>query len=184
MGNVVAFRDSALIQLRQKVAALDEANADLLAFARGHSGAVAQIHEAALAAMDAECLDHLIHIVTQEWPVILGLDAVALALVSGDTAVRASANGLQRVDVTVLEGRMDGPTVIMRGIETGDPVFGPAAALVRAEALIRLDMPEPLPKGLLALGSRQGLGFDGGHGSELLSFLGAVVSRMIARWLI
>src|SRR3546814_6954921 len=72
MGQVISFRDNALIELREKVAALDEANADLVAFARGHSGAVSQIHAAALSALDAEGLDHLIHIVTQDWPDSLG----------------------------------------------------------------------------------------------------------------
>src|SRR3546814_3335948 len=76
MGDVVNFRDNALIELRGRVAALGEANADLVAFARGHSGAVAQIHAAALSALDAEGLDHLIHIITQDWPDSLGLDAV------------------------------------------------------------------------------------------------------------
>jgi zinc transporter ZupT len=61
-----------------------EANQDLIAFARGHSGAVASIHEAVLAAVEAEGFDHLIHVVTQDWPQILGLDAVAVALYVGD----------------------------------------------------------------------------------------------------
>src|SRR3546814_6808656 len=75
MGDVVNFRDNALIELRGRVAALGEANAALVAFARGHSGAVAQIHAAALSALDAEGLDHLMHIITKDWPDSLGLAA-------------------------------------------------------------------------------------------------------------
>ena len=81
MGRVISFEDRAVATLRARVAAAEEANQDLIAFARGHSGAVASIHEAVLAAIEAEGLDHLLHVVTQEWPQILGLDAVAVALV-------------------------------------------------------------------------------------------------------
>src|SRR3546814_7682052 len=97
MGDVVNFRDNALIELRGRVAALGEANADLVAFARGHSGAVAQIHAAALSALDAEGLDHLIHIITQDWPDSLGLDAEVIALSAGERAVRAGTSGVQMV---------------------------------------------------------------------------------------
>lgn len=183
MGQVISFRDNALIELREKLTALGEANADLIAFARGHSGAVSQIHAAALSAMDAEGLDHLIHIVTQDWPDSLGLDAVVIALSAGDRAVRAGTSGLQMVAPHYFE-TVDGPLVVMRTVERGDAVFGPAADLVRAEALIRLDLPEPLGNGLLALGSREAHAFESGHGSELLAFLGGVVSRMISRWLL
>ena len=184
MGDVIGFRDKALIELRHKIAALGEANADLAAFARGHAGAVAQIHAAALSAMDAEGLDHLIHIVTQDWPDSLGLDAVVTALAAGESAMRAAPAGLQMVAPAQVAGTAGGPAVVMRIVDQGDGVFGPAASLIRAEALIRLDLPEPLGPGLLALGSREVHAFESGHGSELLAFLGAVVSRMISRWLL
>lgn len=184
MGQVISFRDNALIELRDRVAALDEANADLVAFARGHSGAVSQIHAAALSAMDAEGLDHLIHIVTQDWPDSLGLDAVVIALSAGERAVRAGTSGVQMVAPLYIDDALAGPAVVMRNVNRGDGVFGPAAELIRAEALIRLDLPDPLGTGLLALGSREAHAFESGHGSELLAFLGGVVSRMISRWLL
>jgi len=66
MAQVVSFQDHALAQLRARVAAAEEANQDLIAFARGHSGTVAAIHEAVLSVIEAEGLDHLVHIVTHE----------------------------------------------------------------------------------------------------------------------
>jgi uncharacterized protein YigA (DUF484 family) len=171
--------------LRARVAAAEEANQDLIAFARGHSGAVASIHAAVLAGIEAEGLDHLIHVVTQEWPHILGLDAVAVALWAGDTGVRADASGLQFVDPRLIERSVrsfDG--VLLRGCQRGHPLFGPACSLIRAEALIRLDSAPPLPSGLLALGQRGAQGFETPHGSELLLFLGRVLARCMGRWLI
>ena len=185
MGKVINFEDRAVARLRARVAAAEEANQDLIAFARGHSGAVASIHEAVLAAVEAEGFDHLIHIVTQDWPQILGLDAVAVALFAGDKGMRADASGLQFVDPRVIQRSVSGfEGVVLRGVERGHPLFGPACDLIRAEALVRLDSEPPLPSGLLALGQRGEQGFETRHGSELLVFLGRVLTRCMSRWLI
>ena len=185
MGTVINFEDRAVANLRARVAAAEEANQDLIAFARGHSGAVASIHAAVLAAVEAEGFDHLIHIVTQEWPQILGLDAVAVALFVGDKGMRADASGLQFVDPRVIRRSISGfDGVVLRGVKRGHPLFGPACDLIRAEALVRLDSEAPLPSGLLALGQREEQGFETRHGSELLVFLGRVRTRSMGRWLI
>jgi uncharacterized protein YigA (DUF484 family) len=185
MGTVIDFEVRAVASLRRRVAEVEEVNQDLLAFARGHSGAVAAIHEAVLAAADAEGLDHLIHVITQHWPQILGLDAVSLALFAGDRGLRADACGLQFVDRPIIERAIAGiDGVLLRDVDRGHPLFGPACALIRAEALIRLDSAPPLPSGLIALGQRHAQGFDTRHGSELLVFLGRMASRMIGRWLL
>lgn len=181
MGRVIQFEDHALARLRARCAAVEEANQDLLAFARGHSGAVSSIHSAVLAGMEAETFDDLLHIVTQEWPLILGIDAVALALIVGQRGFRVDSSGVQLVD-PILLGRLvhqiDG--AVLRSVERGHPLFGPACELIRAEALIRLD--GDAPGGLIALGQRVGQPLDGRHGSELLQFLGRTLSAMIQRW--
>ena len=184
MGQLIDFEDRGMASLRRRVAEVEEANQDLIAFARGHSGAVSAIHAAVLAAIEADGLDHLVHIVTQTWPDMLGLDAVALALIVGDEGLRADAAGLSRVDPRMMERAIvaiDG--VVLRGVDHGHALFGPAADLIRAEALIRLEPASPIQAGLLALGQRRPQGFETRHGSELLVFLGRVVSRMMGRWL-
>lgn len=174
-----------MASLRARVAEVEEANQDLIAFARGHSGAVSAIHAAVLAAIEAEGFDHLVHIVTQQWPDTLGLDVVAIALHVGDKGMRADHAGLQFVDPRLIARATEGVEgVVLHGVGRGHPLFGEAADLIRAEALVRLDNPAPLPSGLLALGQRAGLGFETRHGSELLRFLGEVLSRMIGRWLL
>ena len=99
--------------------------------------------------------------------------------------MRADASGLQFVDPRIIErsiGDFDG--VLLRGVERGHPLFGPACELIRAEALIRLSSEPPLPNGLLALGPARRAGFETRHGSELLFFLGRVLTRCMGRWLI
>src|SRR4051794_41726680 len=76
MGKVIHFEERAVAHLRERLGAAEEANQDLIAFARGHSGAVSSIHSAVIAAMEADGVDALLHVITQEWPLILGIDAV------------------------------------------------------------------------------------------------------------
>ena len=185
MARVIPFQDHALARLRERLGAAEEANQDLIAFARGHSGAVTAIHEAVLAAMEADSVDDLLHVVTQEWPLILGIDAVALALVVGDKAFRADCNGVHNVEKQLLLGSIEQVNgVAMRTVERGHTLFGPACDLIRAEAIIRIDCEPPLPVGLIALGQRSEQTLDGPHGSELLMFLGRSLAAIIRRWLV
>jgi uncharacterized protein YigA (DUF484 family) len=184
MGLVIPFEERAVAHLRERLGAIEEANQDLIAFARGHSGAVASIHSAVLAAMEADSIETLLHTVTQEWPLILGIDAVALALIVGDQGFRADGNGVRFVAPQLLDRTIqtiDG--VEMRTVDQGHPLFGPACDLIRAQALIRIDCEPPLPTGLIALGQRAELSLDARHGSELLMFLGRSLGAMLRRWL-
>lgn len=185
MGSVIQFEERAVAALRDRLGAAETARADLIAFARGHSGAVSAIHSAVVAALEADSIDALLHVVTQEWPLILGIDAVALSLIVGDQGFRADCNGVQMVEPQILRRaieQVDG--VEMRTVERGHPLFGPACDLIRAEALIRIDCEPPLPTGLIALGQRTTQSLDARHGSELLMFLGRSLGAMIRRWLI
>ena len=185
MARVIPFKDHALARLRERLGAVEEANQDLIAFARGHSGATAAIHEAVVAAIEADSVDDLLHVITQEWPLILGIDAVSLALVVGDKAFRADCNGVHQVEPQFLMRsieQVDG--VAMRAVEHGHPLFGPACELIRAEAVIRIECGPPLPVGLLALGQRTSQDLDARHGSELLMFLGRSLGAIIRRWLV
>ena len=185
MATVIPFEERAVAHLRERLGAVEEANQDLIAFARGHSGAVSSIHEAVIAAIDADSVEALLHVVTHEWPLILRIDAVALSLIVGDQGFRADGSGVQLVDPQILSRVISGVDgVEMRAVERGHPLFGPACELIRAEALIRLTSEPPLPSGLLALGQRNAQSFETRHGSELLIFLGRVLTRCMGRWLI
>ena len=184
MATVIPFEERAVAHLRDRLGAAEEANQDLIAFARGHSGAVASIHSAVLAAVETDGVDALLHVVTQEWPLILGIDAVALALVVGDKGFCADGNGVREVEPRIVERAMAKVAgVELRTVERSHPLFGPACALIRAEALVCIDCDAPLPRGLLVLGQRAELSLDARHGSELLMFLGRSLAAMIRRWL-
>jgi uncharacterized protein YigA (DUF484 family) len=183
MAQVIQFEMHAVARLRERLGAIEEANEDLIAFARGHSGAVATIHAAALEAVGAAAIDELLTVVTCRWPEILGIDAAAIALIVGDRGFRADSDGIEPVEVSFVERMLaNTPSVDVRTVRLGHALFGPSlAAGVRAEALIRIDSPVPYPTGLLALGQYGELEVDSGHGSGLLRFLGRIVEAALRR---
>jgi len=93
MGRVIQFEERAVATLRERLGEAESARADLAAFARGHSGAVATIHEAVIAALEADDFDALAAVVTRQWPAMLGLDCVAIGLLIGDQGFRIDVDG-------------------------------------------------------------------------------------------
>lgn len=183
MGSVHHFEDRAVARLRARLGAVEEANQDLIAFARGHHGAVAAIHRAVLLAMHAPDLAELVRVVTADWPQLLGIDHSALAL-AGTPAVMVAANDqIAPVDPAILRRAVRGlGPVLLRDVDRGHPLFGPDCAAVRAEALIHVESPNGQMLGLLLLGQSRSPGLDECGGAELLRFLGDSLGAMIARW--
>jgi hypothetical protein len=183
MGQVIHFEQQAVARLRQRLGAVEEANEDLVAFARGHSDAVLSINSAVLEAIAAPSVEGLLDVITGRWPHILGIDFVAVALTVGDRAFRANWNGIERIEPAFVERILAGlPQVDVRSVEAGHALFGITASReIRAQALIRVDGPEPYPSGLIALGQRAELESQSSHGSQLLLFLGRVVATTIGR---
>lgn len=185
MPKVIPFEERAVAKLRDRLGAVESANEDLIAFARGHSGATASIHAAVLALIESDGAFALFETVTEAWPRLLGLDHVAMALVADGKGFRVGAGYVGTVEPRIVDRtieRLD--PVTMRTVGCGHPLFGSAARDVRSEALILLSADAPLPYGLLLLGQRDAACLDNRHGAQLLGFLGASLSAMLRRCLI
>lgn len=184
MGKVISFEERAVATLRDRLGAAESANEDLIAFARGHSGATAAIHRAVLALMEAGSPEGLFAVVTDEWPKILGLDYASLALVADGLGFRVLQGANEMVESRLIDRAIaDIDPVTMRTVERGHALFGRVAATIRSEALIVLPADAPLPYGILLLGQRVKADLDARHGAQLLGFLGASLGAMLRRCL-
>jgi uncharacterized protein YigA (DUF484 family) len=185
MAKVIQFEERAVATLRDRLGAAESANEDLVAFARGHSGATASIHAAILELMNADGAEGLFDSVTRKWPSILGLDQIILALVIDGMGFRIDRGRIQRIEARLIDRAIQRiEPVTMRTVRRGHALFGTGASSVRSEALILLSSPAPLPYGLLLLGERSSVSLDARHGAQLLGFLGSGLAAMIRRWLI
>ena len=182
MGKVISFEERAVATLRDRLGAAESAKEDLIAFARGHSGATAAIHAAVVALMEADSLDALFEVVSNDWPRLLGLDHAVLALVADGRGFRVEPGSYRygrTQDVDRAIERLD--PVTMRTVTCGHPLFGSAARDIRSEAL-SAPARKPLPYGILLLGQKSGACLDNRHGAQLRDSLGAL-SAMLRRWL-
>jgi uncharacterized protein YigA (DUF484 family) len=184
MAKVISFEERAVATLRDRLGAAESAKEDLIAFARGHSGATAAIHAAVLALIEADSLEALFDVVRADWPRLLGLDHAALALVADSKGFRVESGYIGTVEPRIVDRAIERiEPVTMRTVSCGHPLFGSAAKDVRSEALVLLSADAPLPYGLLLLGQRSAASLDNRHGAQLLGFLGASLSAMLRRWL-
>ena len=183
MGRVIQFEQSAVASLRERLGEAESARADLAAFARGHSGAVATIHSAVSAALGADSFDELTQVVTHDWPAMLGIDCVALALLVGEQGFCIDRHGVSRCEPALI-ARATGSIgdVALRSVGRGHPLFGASASDVRAEALVALEGDAPYPRGLLLLGQSGSAADASDQGSQLLQFLGVSLGAMLRRW--
>lgn len=182
MGSVHSFEDRAVARLRARLGAAEEANQDLIAFARGHHGTVSAIHRAVLGVMQSPHLAALTEAVTHEWPAILGIDHCALAFPDEPKPLHATRDSVAFVDPVILARAVATlPAVTVRDVGRGHPLFGADCTAIRAEALVRIDLPAG-KRGLLLLGQCRSPGLADCGGNELLRFLGQSLAAMIGRW--
>ena len=180
MGQIVVRR------LGDEVTRLTAQHEDLLATGRANQAAQNQVHAAALALMEAHNFEHLIHVITRDLAEVLGVDAVALCIeAAGDGPTQTPMGGVYLLPAGEVD-RVLGPGAgaLLEEVLHGDrAVFGPAAELVRSQALVRLTLSPGSPPGLLALGSRDKNQFHAGQGTELLQFLNRLMERLFRAWL-
>src|SRR5687768_11044783 len=125
MGKVISFEERAVATLRDRLGAAESAKEDLIAFARGHSGATAAIHAAVLALMDADSLESLFKVVANDWPRLLGLDHAVLALVADGRGFRVDSQHVGTVEPRIVDRAIDRlDAITMRTVNCGHPLFG------------------------------------------------------------
>lgn len=185
-GKVVDLQQVMMTRLRSDNARLKQFQTEVLGAARANLTAQGLVHEAILMLLEAGSLERLIHAITQDLSGVLGIDVVTLCVEAGEpTPDRPAIPNL----FLLPEGTVDrllgpGKPVHLWGNADGpSELFGPAAGLVRSQALARIDLGEGSPPGLIALGSREATKYEANQGAELLGFLALAVERLIQQWL-
>ena len=184
---VVDMRTFVIERLKTKNKQLERTNSDIVTISRANLAGQSRIHAAALALLEATSFEALIQAITTDLAVLLGVDAVVLSVESeGDDALPGRlVSGVQMMprgetDRVLGQGR---DVVLVSKLVQAPAIFGPAADLVRSEALLRLHPSSHCPTGILAIGSRTEGTFDPGQATELLAFLSRVVELCIRTWL-
>ncbi len=183
---VVDFQQAMIDRLRGEVGDLSGQQRDLVTTTRANLQSQARVHECILALLAVKSFEELIQTVTTDIAVILDLDVVTLCIeAAGPDDPKTHKKGLIIVPAGTTDAVMDAHRrLVLRGDVVGDPeLFGPGAALVRSDALVRLSISSATPPALLCFGSRDAERFDSGQATELLDFLASVLEHVVRIWL-
>lgn len=182
---VVDFQRYMVARLQSDVDLLGLEKTALIHTARANAQSQSRMHEAVLALIEARSLGQLIETLTGDLPVMLDVDVIAMAVEStGADVAYVAASGIRIVEQGAVKRRLGRRDVVLHGGTTGEPaIYGPAAGLIKSEALLRLAVGKGTPLGMLAFGSRDPELFQEGQGTELIAFLGAVLQRLFRTWL-
>jgi uncharacterized protein YigA (DUF484 family) len=160
---------------------------ELVATTRGNLVSQNRVHAAILALLGATTFENLIEIVTTDFGVHLDVDVVTLCVEGEGDCPRSQKAGVRVLETGTIDAALGaGKTCALRPCGAGgaaDAIFGGGAALVKSEALLRLDIGPTAPTGLLAIGARSESRFHPSQGTELLCFLAKVTARSIRSWL-
>jgi uncharacterized protein YigA (DUF484 family) len=182
---VVDLQQFMVERLRRDLTRLRGLQDELVANSRDNLSTQDRIHRAILALLDAESFEHLIEIVTTDLAVLLDVDVAALCVEAASGSSPRSVEGVQVLPSGCVEKLLGpGQETLLRDDTDGDEtIFGPAAGLVRSDALIRLTVGRTAPPALLVFGTRHPGYFNPGQGTELLSFLARVIEHCLRLWL-
>ena len=178
-GDVVDFQAVLLDRLQSEVTSLSDTQGSLIHASRSNMTTQARIHAAVLCLLEARDFDHLCHVVCNDWIDILQVDSITICFEQDDHSPLPNNSNIRRLEKGVINKFLGHEkAAILRGnVEAAEEIYGPATPLIKAEALIRIEMNDqnrPLhPLGILAFGSRDEAFFTPGQGTELLRFLAA-----------
>lgn len=183
--SVVDFQSLMIEKLKSSLDELKSNQGLLIDTSRNNLTTQVQVHEAIMALMDTDSLDHYSHVVTQDWPDMLHMDVIRICFEKDHKKPAPKIKEAALLPKGAVSDFLGNDDIIqLRGdVDVSEDIFGPAKSLVKAEALIRLPETDYTPPGILAFGSRDADMFYPGQGTELLRFLGASFHKCLIQWL-
>ncbi len=182
---IVNFQDFMLKRLQANYDWLKTQQRELISNSRANLHNLNRIHQAVLLLMEAVSFSDLTQIILHDFVSIFDVDAVSI-MIESDNPIQPELQklGIRIVQTGMTEYWLEDNAVMLDSNIVGDPiVFGPAAPLVKSQLLLRLEVAEDVPLGMLALGSRDPLLFQEMHGTELVLFMARAVERSLRFWL-
>lgn len=185
--NIVDFQQLMVQKLRSDKQRAEDRQRLLVDSARNNMTVQARVHAGVIRLLEAENLEELMEMIGSELSLMLEVDVISVSLeASPDKDINIDYPGIRIVNPGFIDNQL-GPDhdSMLQANQIGDPrLFGPAARLVKSQALMRLNIDRHMPDGLLAFGSRDPLLFADGQGTELVSFLTDVIERLLRRFIV
>lgn len=182
---VADFQNYMIERLKADKAEAIETTREIVETARNNMNNHARIQRAVLQVLEAETFDDFIQTITMDFTSLLDVDITSLVVeANGREIPHISNNGIRIVPEGTIQHWMNGKHSLLQSDISGiEAIYGPGAALVQSQALIRIDISASTPPAILAFGSRDPTLFEPGQGVDQVSFLARVVERQFRSWL-
>lgn len=182
---VVNFQQVLVERLKKDKTNAHKVQKELIETFRANMNNQNRIQTAVLVILEAETFEEFIESVTQDLPVLLDVDTVNLVIEStsrevpfiNQSGIRFARQGF------VKQWLGDGDALLQPNINGHEDIFGPGAGLVKSHALLRLEISQNTPAGIIAFGSRNPEAFTPEQAIDQIGFLAQVVERCFRIWL-
>jgi hypothetical protein len=182
---VVDFQQALLERLKSDKSKAQHLQRELIENVRANMNNQNRIQTAVLVVLEAESFEEFIEAVTQDLPVLLDVDTVNLVIEStskeipfiNQSGIRFARQG------TVHKWLNTGDALLQNNINGHEDIFGPGAGLVKSQALVRLEISQNTPAGIIAFGSRDPEAFQPNQAVDQIGFLAQVIERCFRIWL-
>lgn len=182
---VADFQHFMVERLRTDKAKAQSTAREVIENARANMTNQSKIQTAVLVLLEADSFEEFIQSVTQDLPALLDVDTVCLAIEAATKEIPfVNQSGFRFARPGTVEKWLGDGDALLQGNITGhEELFGPGAGLVRSQALIRLEISENTPFGILAFGARDPEAFHENMAVDQVGFLSQVVERCFRIWL-
>jgi uncharacterized protein YigA (DUF484 family) len=182
---VVDFQTALLERLKADKQSAQKLQKELIDTARANMHNQNRIYTAVLVLLEADSFEELVSVITQDFPVLLDVDTVNIVIEAtskevpfiNQSGIRFARQG------TVKKWLGTGDALLQSNVDGQEEIFGPGAGLVKSQALLRLEISQNTPAGILAFGSRDPEAFHVGQAIDQIGFLAQVVERCFRIWL-
>ena len=182
---VVDFQQVLLEKLKSDKSNAQQIQRELIETYRANMNNQNRIQTAILVILEAESFEEFIEAVTQDLPTLLDVDTIHLVIEStskeipfvNQAGIRFARQG------TVEKWLSTGDVLLQNNINGHEEIFGPGAGLVKSQALVRLEISQNTPSGIIAFGSRDPEMFQPHQAVDQIGFLAQVVERCFRLWL-
>lgn len=184
-GNVVNFQQAMVHKFRADKERSESRQRMMVDNARTNMTVQARVHAAVLRVVEARSFEELNEIVGSEIALMLQVDVVNLVFEQAAVANQVHfPAGMVLLPAGAINAMLGDQDSFLQANIDGDPrLFGPAARLVKSQALMRLNVAQRVPDGLIVFGSRDPLLFADSQGTELVGFLADVIERMLRHFM-
>jgi uncharacterized protein YigA (DUF484 family) len=194
--SIADFQKAVIQGLRSDLDRLSRESADIVSLSQSNLSQQQRTHAAALLLLQAETPADLHRVLSHDWPPLLQVDAIILALEDpdchelheGPSKIMHAPSGM----IDAIFSVSDNPRVLLTDYRAGNRLFGSLMHQIQSDALARIDTaaswetPQSAhghtPIGLLALGSFTPQTFHPDQASDLLEFLARLIGFTLTRW--